>query len=458
MNALKLMRATLATVLVSMGFVCQAFFNDAEILIDRSHNNRTLTIRYIGANATLAELRINGTSVASRALDPRSSTGETNFQLDTARLNDGKNQVEIRLFDGSGKIVGTQRTEILYDRSGNGPVYLSRPASGETIQGHVTIALGFKEELRNVYVSFFINDEFKSLRNLPPYTYVWDTTSVPNGWHEVQAWVVDSTNQTFKTERMKLFVNNPGGRTDRNTGPDVPPVQSTGQGTANAGDPATGAAAGVRTGAGTSTATAQSGDPIPPVNQVSGTTSASGSVGAAGAMSGTKATDIGLGGYTDSRIMTPTGERMANVELEASIPANVEMTAVSITYGARVPNIGTFAIFVDGGLVPFDVMPRVDEKGIPLTPFRHLFEHAGGEVEWEHTAKEVNANASGKVVWFKVGDAYARVDDERVLLELAPFIESGRTMVPLSFITRALDVDIEFDPVSGHVLITSARR
>lgn len=457
MNALRFLRVALVTALATMGMACYAFFNDAEVLIDRSHNNRTLTVRYIGANATLAELRINGASVASRALDGQVSAGETNFQLDTARLNEGRNMVEIRIFDATGKVVGSQRTEILYDRSGDGPVYLSRPASGETVQGHVTIALGFKESLRNVYVSFFINDEFKSLRNLPPYNYVWDTTSVPNGWHEVQAWVVDERNNTFKTERLRLFVNNPGGRTDRNTGPDVPPTQS-GQGTSNTGDPATAGAATVRTGTGTATAAADTGAASVPPAQVSGQVTASGSVGAAGTMSGTKPIDAGLGGYTDSRIMTPTGERIAHVDLEAVVPANVEMAPVAISFGARVPNVGTFAIFVDGGLVPFDVMPRVDERGVPLTPFRHLFEHAGGEVEWEHILKEVRANASGKVVWFRVGDAYAQVDDERVLLELAPFIESGRTIVPLSFMTRALDVDIEFDPISGHVLITSARR
>ena len=40
-------------------------------------------------------------------------------------------------------------------------------------------------------------------------------------------------------------------------------------------------------------------------------------------------------------------------------------------------------------------------------------------------------------------------------LELAPYLLSGRTMVPLSFLPVALDVSVDFDASTGHLIINS---
>jgi hypothetical protein len=110
-------------------------------------------------------------------------------------------------------------------------------------------------------------------------------------------------------------------------------------------------------------------------------------------------------------------------------------------------------VLYNGRFVEFDVQPRVDE-GIPMTPFRHLIEKSGGMVEWLKSAKEVNASADGQKIWFKVGDANAKVNDQSFKLEMAPYIDRGRTIIPLSFMRDALKVEIDFDPSTGHVLIT----
>ena len=94
------------------------------------------------------------------------------------------------------------------------------------------------------------------------------------------------------------------------------------------------------------------------------------------------------------------------------------------------------------------------ENGVPFTPFRHLFEAAGGKVDWDHIAKVVNAVGQSGEVWLKIGNMYAKVNGKSVQLESAPFIKQGRTIVPLSFMRDALEVDVEFDTATGHVLIT----
>ena len=204
----------LVVLAVLMG-TAQAGLIDGTVLINRAANNRTITVRYDGVSAALVEMRVNGESVASRTVDAKTAGGETNFALNPAMLVDGDNSIEIRLYDGAGKLVATERTSVFVDRKPTGPVFMERPTAGSTVMGPVQLSLGLKQNLRNLYVSFFIDDEFTSLKNYPPYTYLWDTSRVTNGWHEVQAWVVDEANRTFKTEKMRVFVNNPGGRTNR---------------------------------------------------------------------------------------------------------------------------------------------------------------------------------------------------------------------------------------------------
>ncbi len=208
--------------LILAGIVVMACFAAAtpqDVTVQRAPDHRALTVRYTGAAIALVEIRLNGASYSTRAVSDRSSSGEASFTIEPSRLRDGDNQVEVRLYDGAGKLVATERTTLTMDRTASGPVFLAKPGPGSTLQGMVEISVGFKSSMKNPYVSFFVNDQFKSLRNFAPYTFLWDTTQVDNGWHEVEAWVIDQSSQTFKTERLRVFVNNPGGRTNRVAAP-----------------------------------------------------------------------------------------------------------------------------------------------------------------------------------------------------------------------------------------------
>jgi hypothetical protein len=130
---------------------------------------------------------------------------------------------------------------------------------------------------------------------------------------------------------------------------------------------------------------------------------------------------------------------------------------VTITRGQRVPNLGAFAIELNNQFVKFDVQPRVD-NGVPMTPFRYLIEKDGGKVNWENMTKTVTASADGKSMVIQIGDKNATVNKLTVSMEVTPYIDHGRTIVPLSFIHDALNVDVQYDKETGHVLITSAKK
>lgn len=453
----RLMALAGAMVLAQTSF---ALLLDSQVRITRVAGSDTLTISYSNQSVALIELRVNGRIYTTRAVDANVRTGEATFDIDRNILEDGVNEIRALLYDGTGKLVGEKDTEIQWVRTGDSLIRILRPQGGETVQGPVEIRIEFTRPLDRPFVSFFINNEFQMIRNFPPYSFVWDTTRVTNGWHEFQAWAVDSANNTHKSETVRVFVNNPGGRTDRQ---DV--SQASGL-AGNSSDPTLGGQQNdLRGAAGTGSAANRQGaaqtPTVRPVDEPRASTSGSGSATASPA--GTKAPAAQEGIATGPRTLTPTGERLiAGFDLNNEDQLVIfnpnqtmgEMGLLVLEFGTRIPNMGEFAILFNNAPVFFDVAPRV-MNGIALAPFRHLFEHAGGEVGWDHSSKTVTAEGLGLNLMFQIGLREAQLNGSPIFMETVPFIERNRAMVPLSFIREALGVRVQVDPESGHVLITT---
>jgi hypothetical protein len=111
-------------------------------------------------------------------------------------------------------------------------------------------------------------------------------------------------------------------------------------------------------------------------------------------------------------------------------------------------------IAMDGQQLAFDVQPRV-EKGLPIAPFRNIFQHTGGQVMWINQTKTVRAVNTDREIVFSLGNKTARVNGESLTMERAATLERGRSIVPLSFVKQALDVNVNYDPITGHLDITS---
>ncbi len=470
-------RMSLIAGLSVMSVIAQASLADATVLVERAANNRTLTVRYSGAAAALAELKINGQSVATRSLNEKTMTGEASFAIETAELADGENTIEIKLYDLDGKVVGTQVSKVNIDRRGTGPIFLDKPRAGSTISGPVEIKLGFRQDMRNVYVSFFINDQLRMLRQVPPFAYLWDTERERNGWHEVQAWVVDEHNNTFRTEKMRLFINNSQGRTDREGGNTGTVSLNSASGAAPSGIRISQSGSGTAGGAMTSAPTAPSAK-VPAIKaptkgtagpKVTPNTVRSPKVAPAGTKGAATDSGSALGarnvnpGQQSSESLAVYGPRWTvassssvggSVSLSTAAAGTTTLAPIAISYGTRLPKDGEFQIMLNNSYVDFDVAPRIAE-GVPLTPFRHLFQEAGGVVMWQHELKEVSAQGMGRTVWFKIGRDLADVNGQQYRFETTPFLDSGRVIVPLSFMVDALNVKVQFDPNTGHVLVST---
>lgn len=451
-----------------------------EIVIDKALNSPSFTVKYTNAAAAMVELRVNGVSVGTRAVSPTRTSGNVDFTLDLATLADGDNEVEVRLFDKSGKLLATQRMLMVSDDDASmSPIRMSAPKMGSTVQGPVEIKVGFGKELRDVYVSFFVDDQFKSMTNVSPYSYLWDTTTELNGWHELQAWVVDRNSITFKTRKVRVFVNNSSGRTERT----VTPAINVGN-TAKVAAPVKTAVAAktvikpvatavktsvptkvvapkavstaVKTAAPvakavTSATTTSVPNLAPAFNTVSAITSS---------MTGFKSAPTQSGATAGAKVVVPKSvlpTRLNGVNSSALSVTSNATRMVKISKGQRLPDLASFMILMNSKMVDFDVKPRVS-GGVPLAPLRHLIQEAGGAVDWENLSKTMLAEANGKKIMVKIGNKMASINDLQVELEVRPFLERGRTIVPLSFVRDALEVEVEWDQETGHVLITSVKK
>jgi LysM repeat protein len=117
-----------------------------------------------------------------------------------------------------------------------------------------------------------------------------------------------------------------------------------------------------------------------------------------------------------------------------------------------VPNI---TVLYNENEVSFPDAHPFAENNIPLVPFRAVFETAGGDVVWHADSREVEAHKGDKNVWLKIGSRKAQVNDQIILMEVAAFIKFNRTYVPATLFHYALDAQIQWDPQTGHLYIST---
>ncbi len=58
------------------------------------------------------------------------------------------------------------------------------------------------------------------------------------------------------------------------------------------------------------------------------------------------------------------------------------------------------------------------------------------------------------IIKLQIGNRMAVINDKTVVLELAPFIESGRTLVPLRFVAETFGAKVEWEPKEQKITIT----
>lgn len=119
-------------------------------------------------------------------------------------------------------------------------------------------------------------------------------------------------------------------------------------------------------------------------------------------------------------------------------------------------------IIIDNKELKMDVNPVI-ENGRTLVPFRPLFEALGLNVKWDGKNKGIYADTKTKngsfikYISLIVGEKDAVISNygKSSVLDVPPVIKDGRTMVPLRFVSEALDMDVKWDEVNKLISVNS---
>ncbi len=106
-----------------------------------------------------------------------------------------------------------------------------------------------------------------------------------------------------------------------------------------------------------------------------------------------------------------------------------------------VMSIGSNEIIVNDAKATIDAAPMV-QNDRTYVPFRALAEAFGAEVAYDEATQAVTAELNGVKVVMTIGSATYTVNDAEKTMDVAPFINGSRTMVPVRFVAEAFGIKV----------------
>jgi len=163
----------------------------------------------------LVELVIDGVTVEARELDPGETAGSVSFTWVAREYADGEHTICVRAIDSEGQVADNEISAWLeggQPRLGRG-VRIASPADGETVSGKTTIKVEVDAPKLARYVIFLVDDVFKAMSNVRPFSYVWDTSRYLNGRHSLKAKAYLGGEWEAVSPTVQVNVENPSGAT-----------------------------------------------------------------------------------------------------------------------------------------------------------------------------------------------------------------------------------------------------
>ena len=140
-------------------------------------------------------------------------------------------------------------------------------------------------------------------------------------------------------------------------------------------------------------------------------------------------------------------------------------TKYEVIYGAAGPQIIEYSIInpkefspvkvlLNGKEVEFDVHPQIINDRT-MVPMRAIFEQLGATVEWDGETKTVTSVKDETVISLTIGVPSIITDGAEKVLDVAPVIIDGRTLVPVRAVSEAFMLNVDWDADTKTVIITN---
>jgi len=135
------------------------------------------------------------------------------------------------------------------------------------------------------------------------------------------------------------------------------------------------------------------------------------------------------------------------VVVAATVVASLATGVTAATASAPI------SLVINGVQVPTDV-PPVLVDGRTLVPVRVISERLGCLVQWEPATSRVTITRGSSRIVLTVGRTEATVDGRTVTLDVPAKLISGRTLVPIRFVSEALGAQVSWNPGARRVTVT----
>lgn len=116
---------------------------------------------------------------------------------------------------------------------------------------------------------------------------------------------------------------------------------------------------------------------------------------------------------------------------------------------------GAIGLVVDGQQLVLDVEPQVVQQRT-LVPLRAIFEELGATVTWDQATQTARAVKGSDTVQITLNSTTAYVNGEAQTLDVPAMAIDGRTLVPVRFVSEALDAQVDWLQDTQTVRITTA--
>lgn len=89
-----------------------------------------------------------------------------------------------------------------------------------------------------------------------------------------------------------------------------------------------------------------------------------------------------------------------------------------------------------------------------MVPLRSLGDFLGAKVDYAAKEQKITFTLYGKVIELIIGRTTGKVNGEPVVMQVPPTIISGRTVVPLRFVSENLGAKVDYEAKSRTITIT----
>jgi hypothetical protein len=114
--------------------------------------------------------------------------------------------------------------------------------------------------------------------------------------------------------------------------------------------------------------------------------------------------------------------------------------------------IGSTVMTVNGSNIIMDAAPYI-KNGRTYVPVRYLGDALGATTSWDAATQTVTVTKGDKTVVLVIGSKIAKVNGQDVVMDVAPEISNGRTMLPARYVAEGLGYQVGWNPALKQVVI-----